>query len=40
LALFVLAEKAFPIGSRIGAAGGMVFMIVGLAMVLGVRSST
>jgi len=39
LALFVLAEKAFPIGSRIGAAGGMASMIVGLVMVLGVRLS-
>jgi predicted metal-binding membrane protein len=39
LALFVLAEKAFPIGSRIGAAAGMVSMTVGLVMVLGVRLS-
>ena len=39
LALFVLAEKTFPIGSRIGVAAGMVSMIVGLVMVLGVRLS-
>ena len=39
LALFVLAEKTFPIGSQIGVAAGMVSMIVGLVMVLGVRLS-
>jgi predicted metal-binding membrane protein len=37
LALFVLAEKAFPLGSRIGAAAGVASVIVGLAMILGAR---
>jgi predicted metal-binding membrane protein len=37
LAVFVLAEKAFPIGSRLGAAAGVVCVIVGLVLVLGVR---
>lgn len=38
LALVVLAEKAFPIGPRIGAAAGIVSVIVGLVLVLGVRA--
>jgi predicted metal-binding membrane protein len=37
LALVVLAEKAFPIGPRIGAALGVVSVVVGLVLVLGVR---
>ena len=37
LALVVLAEKAFPIGPRIGAAVGVVSVSVGLVLVLGVR---
>ena len=37
LALLVLAEKMLPIGSRIGAAAGVIAMIVGLAMILGWR---
>ncbi len=36
LALVVLAEKAFPIGPRIGAVAGVVSVIVGLVLVLGV----
>ena len=38
LALVVLAEKAFPIGPRIGAAAGVASVIVGLVLVLGVRA--
>ena len=37
LALVVLAEKAFPIGERAGAAVGVVSVIVGLILVFGVR---
>ncbi|MGO9361421.1 MAG: DUF2182 domain-containing protein [Xanthobacteraceae bacterium] len=37
LALIVLAEKVFPIGPRIGAAIGVLSLIVGLVLALGVR---
>jgi predicted metal-binding membrane protein len=36
-ALFVLAEKILPVGSRIGAAAGVIAMIVGLVMILGLH---
>jgi len=38
LALVVLAEKAFPIGSRISAVVGVVSALVGLVLVLSVRA--